>query len=152
MAEFMSTGIRANRPANRIKKHISRAAAVLAGIGVFAGAVVFCISSSNEITEEAMGVDIPVEMTDAEIPEETEMTMEVVSRTFARAAGDYMEITVEADGRSIVVAAAPGSTAEEILDKAGISLGEDDVMDVEPGEALNGNRVITLNRVEYVEK
>ncbi|MDE6591811.1 MAG: G5 domain-containing protein [Oscillospiraceae bacterium] len=154
MAEFMSTGIRANRPANRIKKHISRAAAVLAGIGVFTGAVVFCISSSNEITitEEAMDADIPVEMTDAEIPEETEETMEIVSRTFARAAGDYMEITVEADGRSIVVAAAPGSTAEEVLEKAGLSLGDDDVMDIEPGEVLSGNRVITLSRVEYVEK
>ena len=43
MEKFMSTGLRANRPANKIKKYISRAAAVLAGAGMFAGAVVFCI-------------------------------------------------------------------------------------------------------------
>lgn len=152
MNEFMRTG-RANCPANRIKKHISRAAAVLAGVGIFAGAVVFCIGMSDDaITEGSLEADVTVtvEETDAAVIEETEIPF--VNRSFARAAGDYMEITVEADGRSVVVAATPGCTAEEILEKAGIKAGGDDLISVEPKQVLSSDGVITLSRVEYVEK
>lgn len=151
MDKFMSTGRRANRPASRIKKYISRAAAVLAGAGMFAGAVVFCISSGSErIEEEAYLPETEIEQTDAALPEETEMPF--VNRAFARAAGDYVEITVEADGKSIVVPAASGCTAAEVLEKAGVVPGEDDELNVDMTEAFTANNTITLSRVEYIEK
>lgn len=155
MEKFMSTGLRANRPANKIKKYISRAAAVLAGAGMFAGAVVFCISAgSGRVEEEAYPREEAqteqAEQTDVMTYEETELPF--VNRAFARAAGDYLEITVKADGKSIVVPAASGCTAADVLEKAGITAGENDELNVKMSDTFSSNSTITLNRVEYVEK
>ncbi len=61
------------------------------------------------------------------------------------------EVTINADGETISVKLTEG-TVSDALEKAGIVLGEDDLVNFKPDEALYKGMNITVNRVEYVER
>lgn len=61
------------------------------------------------------------------------------------------EVTIGADGETIPVKLTDG-TVSDALEKAGIVLGEDDLVNFKPDDTLFEGMSITVNRVKYVER
>lgn len=143
-----------------IKKYIAGAAALVAALGVCIGAASFSMNGEEPASVEMAVTDDAAVIADGDEAAQTENTAlteaevtTILSRDADDAEGENagcLKITVAADGKELTVYAEPGSTVSEALDKAGIVLGEDDMMNIDADEKIKNGSVISVNRVEYV--
>lgn len=143
-----------------IKKYIAGAAALVAALGVCVGAASFSMNGGEPATVEMAVTDDAAVIADGDEAAQTENTAlteaevtTILSRDADDAEGENagcLKITVAADGKEQTVYAQPGSTVSEALDKAGIVLGEDDMMNIDADEKIKNGSVISVNRVKYV--
>lgn len=126
------------------KKHILPAAAL--AIAVLAGAGIYNVAAK---------VNTAASMTDTVVPEQIGAA---ASESLSSEIGtgnilgeSYIRVTISADGEKIPVYAAAGADVESILDKAGVVIGEDDIVSPLPDEKIEESCTITVQRVSYRE-
>lgn len=130
-----------------VKKYFAPTAAVVAA-GIFAVLAVApfaadstAVSGEETVYESVVETDI--------ISEDTEV---LISAADGEKIGEYIKVTVEADGDELEVSVKAGSTVAEVLEKAEIELDEDDIAEPALDTEIEEESVVTVTRVEYLRQ
>lgn len=137
---FETTGNKSGKIASGVKKYI------LPAVSAFAVIAVLAVSLGDK--EETSYAAEDAAATDCIVEEAMP-----AARDMDYAEGEYagmLKFTVEADGESIDVLAAPGTQLGDALSNAGISYDEDDIISEDENSKIINGSVVTIKRVEYV--
>lgn len=145
---------------DRVKVVLKRMATVTAVLGVSALTIIANSVSDKAIVTKNYEEPAVTDLSDNDkdsgedtLTEESDDDGAVpLQHIFARAASDYITVSVEADGSTFAVIAVPGCTVEEVLDRLGIEIQPDDVLSIDPDSVLSENTGVTVTRVSYVEQ
>lgn len=140
-----------------IKKYLLPVtAAVTAGIFTVFAAAPMADTAPEAVYEECAETDVISDVQPliaAAVPSaESKVTKETAAAKEKEPEIGSITVTVEADGESCEITAEEGSTAADILAKAEIELGEDDIVSPEPDEQIADGDTVTVTRVEYIRK